>query len=232
MVTFALLHGAYHAGWHFTLLTRELESRGHCTSMPDLPCEDAAAGSERYVEVVAQALEPIEDDIVVVGHSLAGLFLPLLPARNPRIRRLIYLAALLPEPGASFDEQAQRDPAVFSHYRARAEAVGHPDGSASCSEARALEVFYHDCPLELGIKAAAHLRRQHWRHTQETTPVTRWPDVRADYVLCRADRAVNPDWSRRVARQRLGIEPLEMDGGHSPFLARPTELAELLVSGR
>jgi len=33
---------------------------------------------------------------------------------------------------------------------------------------------------------------------------------------------------RRVARQRLGITPDEIDGGHTPALSRPAELAERL----
>jgi pimeloyl-ACP methyl ester carboxylesterase len=181
---------------------------------------------------VAEALAPVDDEeIVAVGHSLAGLFLPLLPVRSPRLQRLVYLGALLPEPALSFDDQMQRGPTPFAHYQPRVTAIGHPDGSASCPEARALEVFFHDCPPDLAVGAAAHLRRQHWRHTQEPTPLTQWPDVRSDYILCRADRVVDPAWSRRVARQRLGVEPLVIDGGHSPFLSRPAELAALLIAG-
>jgi hypothetical protein len=50
-------------------------------------------------------------------------------------------------------------------------------------------------------------------------------------VLCRDDRAVNPVWSRQSPQQRLGVEPKELGGGHSLFLARPAELAALLVAG-
>jgi hypothetical protein len=39
---------------------------------------------------------------------------------------------------------------------------------------------------------------------------------------------VNPDWGREAARRRLGIEPLEIDGAHSPFLTRPAELAGVI----
>jgi pimeloyl-ACP methyl ester carboxylesterase len=49
-------------------------------------------------------------------------------------------------------------------------------------------------------------------------------------VLCRDDRAVSPSWSRTAARELLGVEPVELPGSHSPFLSRPAELAELLVS--
>ena len=38
-------------------------------------------------------------------------------------------------------------------------------------------------------------------------------------IVCAEDRVVDPAWSRRVARDRLGVEPIELPGGHSPFLA-------------
>jgi pimeloyl-ACP methyl ester carboxylesterase len=48
-------------------------------------------------------------------------------------------------------------------------------------------------------------------------------------VVCREDRAIAVDWARRAARERLGVEPIELPGGHSPFLSRPGELAALLA---
>jgi hypothetical protein len=36
-------------------------------------------------------------------------------------------------------------------------------------------------------------------------------------------------WARRHARERLGLEADEMDGGHYIALARPRELAERLA---
>jgi hypothetical protein len=41
---------------------------------------------------------------------------------------------------------------------------------------------------------------------------------------------MNPRWSRTVALERLGVNAIELPGGHSPFLSRPAELAEALVS--
>jgi hypothetical protein len=38
----------------------------------------------------------------------------------------------------------------------------------------------------------------------------------------------SPQWARRHARERLGIEPDEMDGGHYISLGRPRELADRL----
>lgn len=62
----------------------------------------------------------------------------------------------------------------------------------------------------------------------EPCPLAGWPDAERTYVLCREDRAVSPAWSRRAAWERLGVEPLELPGSHSPFLSRPAALAALL----
>jgi hypothetical protein len=39
-------------------------------------------------------------------------------------------------------------------------------------------------------------------------------------------------WMRGVVRERLGIVPDEIDGGHCPALSRPRELAERLETYR
>ena len=62
----------------------------------------------------------------------------------------------------------------------------------------------------------------------EPSPLEAWPAVDRTYVVCRDDRAVNPAWGRAAARDRLGVEAVEIDGAHSPFLTRPAELALLL----
>jgi hypothetical protein len=78
VTTFALLHGTFHGAWCWDLLRPELERRGHRTVAMDLPCPDPDAGAARYAEVVAEAVEP-SAEVVLVGHSLAGLVIPLLP---------------------------------------------------------------------------------------------------------------------------------------------------------
>ena len=53
----------------------------------------------------------------------------------------------------------------------------------------------------------------------------------ADEVpLCRDDRMFGATWARRHARERLGVDADEMDGGHYISLSRPRELAERLVA--
>jgi hypothetical protein len=47
-------------------------------------------------------------------------------------------------------------------------------------------------------------------------------------IVTLRDRAIRPDWQALMARDVLGVAPLELDAGHSPFLTHPVELADLL----
>jgi pimeloyl-ACP methyl ester carboxylesterase len=66
----------------------------------------------------------------------------------------------------------------------------------------------------------------------EPSPLKTWPDVPTRVLLCRDDRLFPPSFLRRVAEERLGIPPDEIDGGHTPALSRPKELAERLEAYR
>jgi pimeloyl-ACP methyl ester carboxylesterase len=228
MATFGLVHGAWHGAWCWESLVPELLARGHRAVAMDLPCDDPAAGCARYAEVVDRALPPA-DDLILVGHSLGGLTIPLLATRRP-VRLLVFLCAVLPSPGESLGDQLAREPGIYAAgYATHPGRATHPDGATSWPDADAArEVFYHDCAPDDARRAWSRLRRQASRPRREACPLTAWPATPCVSVLGRDDRAIAPAWSRRAARERLEIEALELPGGHSPFLARPAELAALL----
>jgi pimeloyl-ACP methyl ester carboxylesterase len=227
MATFGLVHGAWHGAWCWERLVPPLVARGHRVVAVDLPCEDPDTGCVGYAGVVDATL-PRGDDLVLVGHSLGGLTIPLVAARRP-VRALVFLCAVLPAFGESIEERLARDGSMYAPgYAAHAGRVRHPDGSTSWTEAGAIEVFYHDCGPADARAAVARLRRQSAAPRRERCPLTAWPPGRRVAIVCREDRAISVDWARRAARERLGVEPIELPGGHSPFLSRPAELAALL----
>jgi hypothetical protein len=59
-------------------------------------------------------------------------------------------------------------------------------------------------------------------------PRAEWPAVPAAYVVTSDDRALAPGWQREAAAAN-GLDVVELAGGHSPFVARPEELALLLL---
>jgi hypothetical protein len=161
---------------------------------------------------------------VLVAHSLAGLVAPLVAAARP-VRRVVYLAAMLPEPGRSVDDRARAGQRMTRRGIGRGQTV-RDDGSTEWLPAAAVRTLYPDSPPDRACWAAARLRPQHWRITAEPSPLAQWPDPPATYVLCRDDQVIDADWARAEAPRRA--ELVELPGDHSPFLARPRELADLL----
>jgi pimeloyl-ACP methyl ester carboxylesterase len=228
MATFGLVHGAGHGAWCWERLVPALAALGHRAWAMDLPCADPAAGVERYAEVVVRALPPA-DDLILVGHSLGGLTIPLVAARRP-VRRLVFLCALIPLFGRSLVDQATAEPEMFhAVLHGHPGRVTDPDGTTWLrDEAAARDLYYHDCAAEDVRWAFARLRPQAVAPRREPCPLTAWPPGERAYILCRDDRALSPDWSRRAAPERLGVEPIELAGSHSPFLSRPADLARTL----
>jgi pimeloyl-ACP methyl ester carboxylesterase len=66
----------------------------------------------------------------------------------------------------------------------------------------------------------------------EPWPLSSWPDVPTRVLAGRHDRMFPLDFQRRIARERLGIEVDEIDGGHMVAMSHPAELADRLEAFR
>lgn len=229
MTTFALVHGAWLGAWCWERVAPELEAHGHRVVAVDLPCDDPTATFETYADVVVMALDSDDGEaVVVVGHSLGGLTIPLIAARRP-VRRLVYLCALVPIPGHSFAEQLEMEPdTLLPEYRT---GVSEPDDAGRVrwvDEGVARSVVFADSTAEDARAAFERLRPQAVTPWAEPCPLKELPSIPSTYIVCSQDRLVNPDRSRRVARERLEAELVELPGSHMPLSSRPLELGELL----
>jgi pimeloyl-ACP methyl ester carboxylesterase len=228
MSDFLLIHGACHGGWCWDEVSGHLRAAGHRAFAPDLPCDSLDADLDTYADVAVAALGGAGGDVVVVGHSLGGLVVPLVASRVP-VRRMVMLAAIVGAPGASMADLAGTD-SDRDLRLAEDEIEFDPQGRFRFSQAGAQRALYHDCPPALAQAANRRLRfqRSMW---EQVSHFEAWPQCETVSITCTQDRVVNPQWSDRVARERLGVEPVHLPGGHSPFLSRPAELAELLRAG-
>ena len=211
MSTFALIHGAGDVGWYWHLVEDELRLRGHDTVAPDLPCDEGSAGLPEYTDAVVEASAD-RTDLIVVAQSLGGFTAPLVCERVPA-KLLVLVAPMIPAPN-----EAPAD--YWAHTRYGDEA------RESYEDAAAL--FYQDVPPELASEALKRGRRQSEARMGEPSPLAAWPEVPTRVMLCRDDRLFPAAFVRRVVRERLGITPDEIDGGHTPALSRPKELADRL----
>jgi pimeloyl-ACP methyl ester carboxylesterase len=227
MTTFALIHGAHHGAWCWDFFVPELHARGHQAVPIDLPIDDPKADLSRYVAVTLEALAEVGDDLVVVAHSLGAITGAVVAARRP-VRHTVFFACPIPEPGVALAEQLRKNPMA----KKKSGKIEYHDGlpvQLASSPDEAVHRYYHDCSQERQQYALARLRPQSLAPYAEPSPLTAWPDVPMSYIVCTDDHAVYPDLQRATARERLGVEPVEIPGSHSPFLSRPAALADLVT---
>jgi pimeloyl-ACP methyl ester carboxylesterase len=211
MATFVLIHGAGDVGWYWHLVEADLRERGHDAVAPDLPCDDDAAGLPEYADAVIEAIGE-RTDLIVVAQSLGGFTAPLVCDRRA-VDLLVLVAPMIPAPG-----EAPADYWTNTRY----------EEAARESYDDEIALFYQDVPAELAAEALRRGRPQSEARMHEPSPLDSWPDVPTRVLLCRDDRLFPAPYLRRVAWDRLGITPDEIDGGHTPALSRPKELADRL----
>ena len=222
MATYVLIHGAGDASyWH--RVVPELRALGHDVVAPELPSDDEA-GLTGYTDAVVSAIGD-RTDLIVVAQSLGGFTGPLVCDRVP-VRLLVMLAAMVPVPGETAGDWWGNTGAEQARLE-KAEREGRPP------EFDLMTTFFHDVPPEIVAEATSREQRAEsaamWT---QPWPLDAWPDVPTRFLLCREDRFFPAPFMRRVVRERLGITPDEMDGGHLPALSRPKDLIDRLEAYR
>lgn len=212
-LTYALIHGGGDVGWVWHLVEAELRRRGRRTVAIDLPLEDDSAGPVEYAHAVIAAVGAARQ-VVVVGHSFGGFTAPIVAEELSTAILLVLVAGMVPRPGEAPDRWW-----VDSGYTA---AVRDPDPGD------VIATFYQDVEPALAEEAVSRGRDSSGRRFSEPWPLASWPDVPTRYLLFRQDRLFPPAFVRTMVRERLGVQPDEMDGSHCAMLSRPAELAAYL----
>ena len=222
--TFVLVHGAFGTPAELGLVVPDLEARGHRCINVDLPCERAEATLDDYVDAVIRAMEGTRHPRIVVAHSAGGATTSLVASRVP-VDRLVFVTAVVPEPGRSIAELV--GPGVRSTIDSV--TIDHGDGTRSFD----LDVFASLAPPEEREARLKFLQRtqqrQGWLALNQPWPGTGLPDIPRSYVLCTEDTIIPPERQRDFAAA-LGVTPIEIASEHAVFAVKPHELADILAS--
>jgi pimeloyl-ACP methyl ester carboxylesterase len=226
---FAIVHGSMAGSGAYTRLATDLDRRGQLVLLIELPVDRPELTGTDYARLVAEQLDAaLADDgkeselLVVVAHSASGLLLPLVPSFH-RVAHLVYLAAGVPQPGMTLDEQLQAEPDMLNPAWVGVDPFQHHQA--------ARRFLFHDCDRSTADWAIA--TQTPWYPEgmyNERCPLAAFPPVPSTSVICVRDRVIRPAWSRRVARDRLHAQVIELPGGHCPHVSRPALLAKALIS--
>ncbi|WP_343670918.1 alpha/beta fold hydrolase [Chitinophaga sp.] len=108
--TFVLVHGAWHGGWCWKEVAKELQAKGAEVYTPTLSglgehqhVLDTSINLETHIQDIVSFIN-MQDlhDVILVGHSYAGAVIAGVADRIPtRLKKLIFLDAMLIENGRS-----------------------------------------------------------------------------------------------------------------------------------
>ena len=217
MATFCLLHGAWHDGASWDPLRQALRERGHDSRAPELPLEDPAAGYEDRARAAVDAIEDVDEPVVVVGHSQSSSLGPLVAVARPTA----LLVHLCPRLGPFQPAGAPRP------FRATIPMPeSRDDGTSVWAPQTAIEAMYPRLAPDTALALAQRL--QPMAMPPDDYPLPSHPDVPTALIYASEDEFFEPDWERWMARDVLGLEPIELHTGHFPMVEDPAGLADVL----
>lgn len=219
MSTIVLVHGAFHGGWCFEPLLPELAARGIDAVVPELPLTSLDADAA----AVTRVLDGVDGKVTLLGHSYGGAVVTV-AGNHPAVERLVYLAAMAPDTG----ETASGGPVQIGQIMLDGLRPAD-DGLLEVDPALAPQIFYPDVAPDVAAAFAAKLRAGAAGGGDDLVQRAAWREKPTTYIVCDADPILLPE-SQRALAERMGAAVVEMPGDHSPFLARPAELAELLAA--
>jgi pimeloyl-ACP methyl ester carboxylesterase len=218
VATFCLIHGAWHESSCWDRLVPVLEERGHRVLTPDLPLHDPGLGFEERIRPALDSLDDVDDPLVIVGHSQGTAYSCLLAAERPG-SLLVYLCPRLngfAEPAGAPDKFREGFP--FPADR--------PDGTSVWVADAAIAAMYPRLAPERARALAERL--QPMAMPQDEYPLRAPPDNPSVLIYATEDEFFQPAWERFMARELLGVEPIEIPGGHFPMAEDPEALGDLL----
>ena len=173
-------------------------------------------------DVAAVDADGAADDIVLVGHSFAGVSVPRVMAElAPRLRHVVFLSAVVPPDRTAVLDQI--DPAVRELVRA---AIDGGIYSQDREGARAMlcndmDAEQADWTLDRVVDDSAALL------TEIVDLSGLSADVPRTYVRMTQDHCYPPDLQERSAA-RVGGDVQYLDTGHMAMVSAPDQVAKLL----
>jgi pimeloyl-ACP methyl ester carboxylesterase len=220
MATFCLLHGAWHDSSSWDPLIEPLRRRGHDPRAADLPLDDPAGTHEQRVRPAIESVADVDEPVVVVAHSQSASLGPLVAAARPTS----LLVHLCPRRLGAVEEPPEGAPRAFRGILPMPEFAD--GGTSSWDPDTAVKSMYARLPEETARPLAERLRPM--AMPADGYPLTAPPDVPTALIYCTDDEFFEPEWERYLARDELGVEPIELPGGHFPMVEDPERLADVL----
>ena len=210
--SFVLIPGAGGMAWYWRQVLPMLQRPQHEAIAVDLPADDESQGLRDYAEIVVQAMGE-RPNVVLVAQSLGGFTAALVCARTP-VRALIFVNAMIPRPGETAG-------AWFENTGAKAARIAAARAGGYGADFDVQSYFLHDVPEAALREGPSEPRAQANSIFAEPCGFEIWPAIPIRVIASQDDRFFPLEFQRRVASERLNMDPETLPGGHLVALSNP-----------
>jgi pimeloyl-ACP methyl ester carboxylesterase len=213
-----LVHGVITdgSGWRdvYDILTRD----GYRVSVVQQPL----TGLAEDVTATKRVIDRQDGPVILVGHSYGGTIITVAGA-DPKVRALVYVAALQPDVGETSNQLAASMPGAAPSSDLKPTSDGFifldpskfaADVAADLPSAQASYMAHAQMP----VAAAAF---------DAPVTVAAWRDKPSYGIVATADRALNPRLARWMY-QRSGAKVTEIKASHLVYISHPGEVAVVI----
>ncbi|KUI40847.1 esterase [Mycobacterium sp. GA-1199] len=200
----------------------------------DLPGRRGKQGDLHTLTIadfVDSVVRDIEDagcsEVVIAGHSMAGLTVPGVVTKlgSSRVREMIFVAAFVPPEGKALADTITGLFARIARRRAKRSIIavtpawmvriGFLNGTAAAQRRFMADRLYPESPHILAEKVSR----------QGMTD-----DIPRTWIMTRRDRALSCEFQRKAIEAIGGVQTIvEMETCHMAMVSEPARLAEILV---
>ncbi len=211
-----LVHGALvdGSGWRgvYDILSRD----GYNVSIVQQPL----TGLDQDVAATKSVLDQQDGDVVLVGHSYGGTIITA-AGDDPKVKALVYVAALQPEKGESTAQLLQSMPSPTDDIKPT------KDGFLLIDRAKFAADFGADLPKDQAEFMARSQMPVAVAGTNAQVSVAAWHDKPSYGIVAKNDKTINPDlerWMYKRARSTV----TEINGSHALYISQAAAVAKVI----
>jgi pimeloyl-ACP methyl ester carboxylesterase len=216
--TIVLVHGAWADGSSWSRVITDLQHQGNNVIAAPIPLTTL----DDDVHAVQRAIDRTEGPVVLAGHAYAGGVIG--ATSHPRVKALVYIAALAPDEGETVADVFYRNP---PHPQAP-ELKPDDNGWIWLPSNAFPDAFAQHGTADDHTVLAAVQRPIAIACIQHPVPRPGWKDLPSWYLIAEEDRMINPETQKFMA-ERMNARTRSHAVDHAPLITQPDVVTATLM---
>lgn len=217
--TAILVHGAFADGSSWN----QVITRLHQAGIPVIAVQNPLSSLADDVAVTKRAIDRVDGDVVLVGHSWAGTVITQAGV-DPKVKGLVYVAAFAPDPGQSTAALGKNYPTPPGIGK----LASTQDGYLYLPDAAVKSDFAPDAPAGQAALIAASQGLIRAAAFDEPVTQAAWQTRPSWFVVSTQDHMIDPGQQLDMAKH-IGARVTQVKSSHTSMVSHPDAVAKVIA---